>query len=259
MLLDEIARATRRRVEIEKGKCPQKDLEVQAAKAPPPRDFLGTLNDRDFALIAEIKRASPSAGLLAPGLQARALAAAYARGGAAAISVLTEPQFFQGGWEDLEAVRSSSWLPVLAKDFFLDPYQLYLARSRGADAVLLIVRLLPSRELTSLLGLARALGLASLVEVHNEKELETALSAGVDLLGINNRDLDTFQVSMETTWRLLPRVPSGVLVVSESGIKTPQDIAALKKAGVRACLVGEALVTSPDPEKELRGLLGGQG
>ncbi|MDO8635283.1 MAG: indole-3-glycerol phosphate synthase TrpC, partial [Dehalococcoidia bacterium] len=216
-------------------------------------------------IIAEIKRASPSKGPLNPNLDVAQLAKAYKRGGAVAISVLTEPTFFKGSFADLETARKASGLPVLRKDFILEPVQVYEARSHGADAVLLIVAITSvgaSRQvgtvpLRGLRELAASLGMAALVEVHNELEMQQALESGATLIGINNRNLVDFTVDINTTFKLRTLIPQGVTVVSESGISTPAHIARLRDAGVNAVLIGEALVTSKDPEQRLRGLLTG--
>jgi indole-3-glycerol phosphate synthase len=254
--LEEMLRATRRRVVEAKGHLSQKELEALAVKAPPPRDFATALKGPGTAIIAEIKRASPSRGDLCSHLDPALLAGAYSQAGAAALSVLTEPEFFKGSFEDLSRAREATPLPVLAKGFFLDPYQLYQARAYGADAILLIARALGERQLGELMALAHKLGMASLVEMHRREEISTALGAGARLVGINNRDLEDFSVDINTTLRLMPLIPRGVLVVSESGVRSRGDIEILKKSGVRAFLVGEVLVSAPDPEKKLRELCG---
>jgi len=227
-----------------------------ALKAPPPRSFGSALGGSGSAIIAEIKRASPSRGVLCSHLDPALLAQAYWRAGAVALSVLTEPEFFKGSFEDLARAREVTPLPVLAKGFFLDPYQLYEARAHGADAILLIARALGEMQLAELMALAQHLGMAALVEMHRKEELRTALGAGARLIGINNRDLENFSVDINTTLRLMPLMPKGVLVVSESGIRSKGDIEVLRKSGVKAFLVGEALVSAPDPEKKLRELCG---
>ncbi|MGH7724025.1 MAG: indole-3-glycerol phosphate synthase TrpC [Candidatus Eiseniibacteriota bacterium] len=196
--------------------------------------------------LCEIKRASPSKGLLRESFDVQELARAYADGGAAALSVLTEPHYFQGAPEYLTAARRASGLPCLLKDFLVDPWQLDEAVSLGADAVLLIVGLLPIPELERFQRLACARGLDSLVEVHTEAELEVALSIGADPIGINNRDLHTFEVDRSVTLRLREHVPPGIVVVSESGIATPGDVRMLTRAGVDAALVGEAFMREAD-------------
>jgi indole-3-glycerol phosphate synthase len=197
-------------------------------------------------LLCELKRASPSKGLLREDFDVPALARAYAAGGATALSVLTEPDWFQGAPEYLTAARLASGLPCLMKDFIVDPWQLDDAVSLGADAVLLIVALLPLERLASLIRMAHARGLDALVEVHTEDELDVALGADADLVGVNNRDLTTFLVDPSVTLRLRPRMPAGVVVVAESGIATPDDVRTLAAAGVDAALIGEAFMRESD-------------
>ncbi len=266
MFLDQIVVATKKRVAALGS---QRDsLEAAARAAPPPRDFVAALlrrveNRPTTNIIAEIKRASPSKGPLNPNLDVTQLAEAYKRGGAAALSVLTEPDFFKGSFADLEAARQASGLPVLCKDFILEPVQIYEARSHGADAVLLIAAITSVRAqhavpLRDLRELAASLGMVALVEVHNELEMQQALEAGATLVGINNRNLVDFTVDINTTFKLRLLVPQGVTVVSESGISAPAHIARLRDAGVNAALIGEALVISENPEQRLRGLLTGK-
>ncbi|HHW14463.1 MAG TPA: indole-3-glycerol phosphate synthase TrpC [Firmicutes bacterium] len=214
---------------------------------PPRRDFAAALRRERLAVIAEIKRASPSKGALAPGLDPARQAMAYERGGAAALSVLTDRRFFHGSLADLQAAREATALPILRKDFLLDPYQVVEAAVHGADAVLLIVAALGRSQLLELLAAAQEEGVAALVEVHTAEELAVAADAGAELLGINNRDLRTFAVDLNTTLRLLPQAPPGALVVAESGVAGPVEAALLAGAGVDAVLVGEALVRSADP------------
>jgi indole-3-glycerol phosphate synthase len=206
-------------------------------------------------VIAEFKRRSPSAGTLRERADAESVVRAYERGGASALSVLTEGPHFGGSLEDLRVAREASELPILRKDFILDPYQLYEARAAGADAVLLIVAALEDRELAALHERARELALEALVEVHDARELETALEIGAELVGINNRDLRDFSVDVERTSRLVREVPDGVAVVSESGIATAEQLRALAAQGVDAVLVGEALMRAAEPEAALRELL----
>ncbi len=255
MFLEKILEATGYRVAESMAKTPLGTLESIVLTLPPCRGFLKSLQDNSFSLIAEIKRASPSRGSLAPALDARQQAQLYEKGGAAALSVLTEPDFFKGSMEDLTTAHKATGLPVLRKDFILEPYQLYEARAGGADAVLLIASLLLQDELKILLDECRHLGMDALVEVHEKEELDAALGAGARLIGINNRNLRDFSVNMETTFELMPFVPPDVIAVSESGIKGKDDAIRLKQAGVRAILVGEALVTSPRPGEKIRELL----
>jgi indole-3-glycerol phosphate synthase len=226
-----------------------------ARHQPPPRDFRGALTASGMSLIAEIKRRSPSKGDLNPGLDPSALAATYERSGARAVSVLTEPDFFSGSAEDLDAARRAVRAPVLWKDFVLDPVQIDHARAFGADAILLIVRMTPA-ELPLLVAEARSWGMCPLVEIFDEDDLELALAAGADVVGVNHRDLETFEEDPGATARLRKLVPDDVVLVAESAIRTRDDVRALEDIGVEAMLVGEAIVTSPDPEAKIRELLG---
>ena len=260
-ILDEILHWKRAEVERRKDVLSLAAVQAAAAQAPPPRDLAAALRAPGVSLIAEIKRASPSKGLLHPDLDALPLAREYEAAGAAAVSVLTDRHFFQGGLDDLCAVRAGVDLPVLCKDFFLDPYQVYEARAAGADAILLIVAALDDGQLAALARLAAGLGLAILVEVHDEADLARALTAvpagDHRILGINNRDLRTFRVSLDTVACLRARVPAGTLLVSESGIHTPADVRRLATLGVDAMLVGESLVRASDVTAQIRRLLGG--
>ena len=205
-------------------------------------------------LIAEVKRASPSRGVFAESFDPAAQARAYAAHGAAAVSVLTDEKFFQGSLEHLRAVRAQVELPLLRKDFTVDEYQLWEARAAGADAVLLIVSILGPAELRELLLAAKGLGLGALVEVHTRQELEQALGAGAPIVGLNNRDLRTFETRIETTLELLPLIPPGPVVVSESGFTTAADVRRVVAAGAHAVLVGEALMRAPDVGAKVREL-----
>lgn len=220
-----------------------------------PRDFRGALAAPGMSIIAEIKRRSPSKGDLNPDLDPRELATEYEAGGARAISVLAEPEFFGGSAEDLIAARSSTTLPVLWKDFVLHPVQLDQARSCGADAVLLIVRMLGD-DLAVLVREANDRGLCPLVEIFDEDDLARALDAGAEVVGVNHRDLSTFEEDPSATKRLRPLVPDDVILVAESAISTRADIEALEAIDVYAALIGEAIVTSPDPAQKIRELLG---
>ncbi len=252
-----------KRVELaeRKARYPLAYWEQRAEQMPPPPDFARALRPPDgprgVRLIAEIKRASPSRGLLCPDFDPRALAETYARHGAAAISCLTDTRFFQGRLDDLVAAREyledlGMSRPFLRKDFVFDPYQIVEARAVGASAVLLIVEVLGEVELRSLIGYAHQHTLTPLVEVHNEHELAQALDAGATVIGINNRDLRTFEVDLRTTERLRARIPDAVVVMSESGIHTAEDVRRLRDVGVDAILVGEALVTAPPAERGQR-------
>jgi indole-3-glycerol phosphate synthase len=218
------------------------------------RRLHGALTQPGMSVIAEFKRRSPSAGTLREGADVSEVVRAYERGGAIALSVLTEGPSFGGSLEDLRAARAACELPILRKDFIVDPYQLYEAKDAGADAVLLIVAALAAEELASLHGSARELGLDALVEVHDGEELQYALGLGADLVGINNRDLRDFSVEVGRTSRLMAQVPDGVTIVSESGIATAEQLRGLEEEGVHAVLVGESLMRSADPEVALRAL-----
>ncbi len=254
-VLEEIAAHKRRELQEARRAVPEDEVARRALSAPPPRPFPAALAGPGLRVVAEVKVASPSAGVLREDLDPAQLVRAYEEAGACALSVLTDRRFFRGAPEHLQQSRAATPLPVLRKDFTLDAYHVYEARALGADAVLLIAALLGDRELADLVALAESLRMAALVEVHTEEEVDRALAAGARLVGINNRDLRTFRVDLETTCRLRPRIPDCVPVVSESGIETVQDVRRLWDAGVRAVLVGSALVRSPDPGSKLRELL----
>ena len=253
--LDDIVASTRRRIEEAKQKVSEDVLEQRSVSQHAPRDFAAALQADDVTAIAEIKRATPAKGSLAADLDAGRTAAAYAEGGAAAISVLTEPDHFKGSLDDLEAATRAG-LPVLRKDFIVDPFQLLESRAAGADSVLLIVRILDEPSLRSLVKLSRSLGMEPLVEVHTEEELGWALDVEALVIGVNHRDLDTFDVDPERTLKLAPQVPAGVVLVGLSGVSTRAEVEELGAAGARSVLVGEALVTADDPVVKLRELLG---
>jgi indole-3-glycerol phosphate synthase len=241
--------------------CRARPLSVVASEAraaTPARDFVAALRSKiacgESAVIAEIKKASPSKGLLRERFDPAAIAASYERCGAACLSVLTDNQFFGGGLDDLRAARSACGLPVLRKDFTIDPYQVFEARAAGADCILLIVAALQSEGMRELESVAREAGLAVLVEVHDAAELDRALELKTPLIGINNRNLRTFATHIETTLDLLDRVPANRLVVTESGIVEPRDIQRLRERGVGCFLVGEAFMRAEDPGAELERL-----
>lgn len=224
---------------------------------PQLRPFKERFTGDAIGLIAEVKKASPSKGVLCPDFNPGVLGSVYEKAGAAGISVLTEPSYFQGSLEYLRVVKTQTQqTPVLRKDFIIDPYQLAEARLYGADAVLLIVAALTPRSLEYLLDQAQQLGLTPLVEVHNREEVEIALNSGAEVIGINNRNLQTFEVDLATTYRLLESLPESVVKVSESGITKRTDVIELEKAGVNGVLIGEALVTAVDPERKIKELLG---
>jgi indole-3-glycerol phosphate synthase/phosphoribosylanthranilate isomerase len=255
-ILDDIFAYKRTELVERKQARPLSDVQAGARRAAPPRDLVQALRDSAArpALIAEVKRASPSRGLLAPDFDPARLAHTYQQNGAAAISVLTDERFFQGHLDHLRAILEEADLPILRKDFVFDPYQVYEARSAGADAVLLIVAMLGDDTLRSLYGLARELGMAALVEVHDEAELRRALALQPRLVGVNNRDLHTFSVDIETTAQLRRFVPPQVTLVAESGIHTPADVDRLAQIGVDAMLVGESLVVAEDTGAKVREL-----
>ena len=238
-----------KRAEISAAKRP-----VDVKSAPPVRDFIAALRAKRPAVIAEIKRASPSKGVLRQDFDPAAIAKSYEEAGAACMSVLTDREFFQGAPEHLSAARAACKLPALRKDFIIDPYQVYEARALGADCILLIVACLDDAQLGELEALAHRLGMAVLVEVHDAEELERGLKLKTPLLGINNRNLRTFETRLETTLALLPRVPPERIVVTESGVLAPADVARMRASGVHTFLVGEAFMRAPDPGAALQTL-----
>ncbi len=257
-LLGEIVAAKRAEVAAAKRQCAAQEMEAHARAAPAgAHAFLRTLGEAPAPrIIAEIKRRSPSRGELRAGFDVAALASAYHAGGAAALSVLTDEAYFGGSLDALCKARAAAPLPVLRKDFIIDPYQVDEAHRVGADALLLIVAALDDAALAMLLTRTRGYGMDALVEVHDEAELERALTAGAELLGVNNRDLRSFHTDIAVTERLAPRIPAGVVFVSESGIFTPDDIQRLAASGASAFLVGESLVRERDPAEALRRLRG---
>lgn len=250
ILEDKTAEVARARAAL-----PLAEIRARAEAAPPVRDFASALRlkiDRGLAaVIAEIKKASPSKGVLREDFDAGAIAQSYARHGAACLSVLTDEKYFQGSADDLICARGASPLPVLRKDFVVDPYQIFEARSIGADCILLIVAALDLARLREFESFARELGLAVLVEVHERAELDCALRLSTPLIGINNRNLRTFETSLQVTLALREFVPPERIVVTESGIATAEDVKSMRDHGVNAFLVGEALMRSPDPGKAL--------
>lgn len=244
----------RKRIELAERRAVVSEaaLEALAAAAPPPLDFMSRLDHDRLGVIAEIKRASPSRGVIALDLDATTQAMHYAAGGAAAISVLTDEEFYHGSLDDLRAIRAAVDVPVMRKDFILDRYGLLEARASGADMVLLIVAALEERLLAGLAAETRALGMTPLVEVYAEAEARVALEIGAGLVGINNRNLHTFEVTLETTERLAPLLAPRACVVSLSGMSDARDARRVAAAGARAILVGEALVRSSDPATLIR-------
>jgi indole-3-glycerol phosphate synthase len=255
MFLDKIVALKRKELKQRQQALPLSRMETAAKQRPAPLDMASALSAEGLSLVAEVKRASPSRGMLNPGLDAVEVSKTYVSCGAAAISVLTEPDYFMGSGQDLQAVkRALPDVPVLRKDFILDPYQLFEARAWGADAVLLILAILDDATLKELITISHKLGMHCLLEVHDEAELERALKGDAQLIGLNNRNLDTLEVDINVSKRLRPLVPPGRLAVSESGIKGRQDIEKLREWGVDAVLIGGALVTARDIPAKIKEL-----
>jgi len=257
MILDEIVAHKRQELELSQRNLPLAELRRIALAAPLPVDFPSALRGDGIKLIAEVKKASPSRGVIRTDFDPVEIARIYANNGASAISVLTESKYFHGSLNHLKEIKAAldKPVPVLRKDFILDPYQVYESRAYGADSLLLIVAILSPRRLTELIGLTRQLGMECLVEVHNEAELEIALKSSARIIGVNNRDLSTFTVDVNTTGRLRPLIPADRIVVSESGIKNRAVMARLGQWGVDAVLIGEALVSAPDIAARMKELL----
>jgi indole-3-glycerol phosphate synthase len=256
-VLDRIVEATRDEVERRRAAVSLAELEAALRTRPEGRPFSEALTRPGISVIAEHKRRSPSAGQIREGSSVEEIARAYERGGAAALSILTEPSHFGGSLEDLRAARAATELPVLRKDFIVDLYQVYESAAAGADAILLIVAALDVEFLAELLGEARALDLDVIVEVHDEDELEMALEVDADVLGLNNRDLSDFSVDIERTYELLADVPAGKTVVAESGFSTREELDDLERVGIDAVLIGETLMRAKDVEAAVRELSGG--
>ncbi|OJU16549.1 MAG: indole-3-glycerol phosphate synthase [Clostridiales bacterium 43-6] len=255
MILDEILCKRKDQLEKEKSKVSLEEIkQAVAAKQEPPIDFYQALSSEPLAVIAEVKKASPSKGVIRGDFYPVETAVCYEGAGVNAISVLTEEYYFQGSSEYLCEIRKHVKLPLLRKDFIFDEYQIYEARVMGADAVLLIAGVLDTETMKGFLTLAKSLGLHCLVEVHQENELEKAIAAGADIIGINNRDLTTFHVDLATTERLIPSIPKHCIIVSESGIATNADMKRLKAAGANAVLIGETLMRSGDVANSLKHL-----
>jgi indole-3-glycerol phosphate synthase len=261
-ILEEIVWYKEREVASWRDRLPLSQLKDQLQAAPAPRNFRAALINSQTkpALIAEVKKASPSKGVIRQDFDPVAIAQAYQRGGAACLSVLTDEKFFQGSFENLGLVRSAVDLPLLCKEFVIYPYQIYLGRKHGADAVLLIAAILPDSDLQYFLKIVKFLGMTALIEVHTSEELERVIALdGVNLVGINNRDLGTFEVDLQNTCQLLEHygqvlTERDILVVSESGIHQPADLQKVVRAGVNAVLVGESLVKQPDPQQAISDL-----
>jgi indole-3-glycerol phosphate synthase len=251
-ILEQLIEAAADGVERRKGEVPQSELEAALASRDRDRPFMEALGRPGVALICEYKRKSPSAGEIAPGVTLEEQVKAYERGGAAALSVLTDETHFNGRLVDLAAARQACGLPVLRKDFIVDRYQLVESAARGADAILLIAGVLSRDRLRDFQVEARELDLDCLVEVHNESELDSALEAEAEIIGINNRDLDTGVVDVATTYKLITDVPAGKMVVSESGISSRAELIELERVGVDAALIGESLMRAENPEETVR-------
>ena len=253
-VLERILEVKRGEIAAAKERFPLATVEARAKAAPPVRDFVAALRARRPAVIAEIKKSSPSRGVLRENFEPAAIARSYEKGGAACISVLTDRQFFQGDAAHLAAARAACTLPILRKDFVIEPYQVFESRVFGADCILLIAACLTQPQMIELEGLAGSLGMAVLVEVHDAKELEAALTLRTPLIGVNNRNLKTFETRLDTTLELVPRIPPSRIVVTESGILAAADVARMRSAGVNTFLVGEALMRSADPGAALASL-----
>lgn len=258
MILEQILSYNLQELEHRKRSLPMAELRRMALEQPPPLDFASALQGEGIRLIAEVKKASPSRGVIRPDFNPVEIAQTYASNGASAISVLTEARYFQGSLDHLRDIRnalSSKKLPLLRKDFLCDPYQIYQSRAYGADCVLLIVAILTWEQLQELAGISHELNMSCLVEVHNEVEVKVALGSGARIIGINNRDLTTFTVDLATTEHLRPLIPPGRIVVSESGIKERSDIGRLRQLGVDAVLIGDSLMSAPDIAAKVKELL----
>jgi len=257
MFLEKVAGMKREEVHKRKNLSSLQEMQKKVSDLPAPREFLrALLNKCPMALIAEIKRASPSAGMIRQDADIQGIARKYQAGGASAISVLTEARFFHGALGHLVMVKEAVSLPVLQKDFIIDPFQIYEGRIAGADAVLLIAAMITQGQVGEFTQLIRDLGMIPLVEVHNEEDLEKVSGLPLPLIGINNRNLQTLEVNLEVTCHLIKKIPQGTMVISESGIKNREDVKRLQQAGARGVLVGEVLMRSADPATKIRELLG---
>jgi indole-3-glycerol phosphate synthase len=254
--LDRIVETKREELAATKGLAPLREMQAILCELPPPRNFQEALTGRESAIIAEIKKASPSRGIIREDFDPRQIAATYEENGAAAISVLTESVFFQGDGRYLAAISKTAGIPLLRKDFIIDPYQIYETRVLGGDALLLIARLLSREALAAYIALTVDLAMTPLVEVHDEGDLEKGLAAGAQVIGINNRNLDTFVTDLGTSRKLAPLIPAGIVKISESGIAGRQDVETLQRAGIHAFLIGETLMRAADMGGKLRELSG---
>jgi len=255
-ILDKIVEARRESIAHRKRVLPDVALKLAVEKGEPARDFAGALSRDGFNVIAELKKASPSKGMLREHYAPAELAVALAGAGAAALSVLTEEEFFLGSLADLKAARKAVGIPVLRKDFIIDPWQVWEARAAGADTFLLIAAILSDGMLSELLELGRSLGMEPLVEVHSGEEVARAAAAGARIIGVNNRDLRDFSVKLETSLELVEEIPEACIAVSESGLRTHEDLARLRKAGFDAFLIGEHLMRYADPGEPLKTFIG---
>jgi indole-3-glycerol phosphate synthase len=258
MILDEIVSHNLQKLASKKRILPMAELQRIALQQSPPLDFASALQGEGIRLIAEVKKASPSRGIIRPDFDPTEIAQIYANNGVSAISVLTEAKYFQGSLEhlrDIKNVLRDKGLPLLRKDFLFDPYQIYESRAYGADSLLLIIAILKLEELQEMLRISHELNMSCLVEVHNEAEVEIALKSGARIIGINNRSLTTFTVDLTTTERLRPLIPPDRIVVSESGIKGRSDIERLRQSGINAVLVGESLISASDIASKMKELL----
>ncbi len=259
MILDDIVAHKQVELAEARRRMPLSELRALAETAPPRRDYVAALRPEvgsdEIRLIAEIKRASPSKGIIRENLDLLGLARSFIAGGANAISVLTDERFFAGSLDDLSRVSQYGTLPTLRKDFLIDPYQVYEAVLAGASSALLIVGIIDNAELADLIAIERSVGMEPQVEVHDEYQVECAIRAGALIVGINNRDLKTFKVDLASTERLRPLIPTNCIVVSESGIHTADDVQRLRRTGVQAVHIGESLMMSDDPALKIRSLL----
>jgi indole-3-glycerol phosphate synthase len=255
-ILDRIVEARRASVEHRQRVVPLPVLKLAVKRNEPPRDFAAPLSRSALNVIAELKKASPSRGVLRENFSVEALAAGFEQAGAAALSVLTEEQFFQGALVNVTTARKKTSLPVLRKDFIFDAWQVWETRAAEADSFLLIAAILDDAQLRDLLALGRELGMEALVEVHSREELKRAVEAGARIVGVNNRDLRTFEVRVETSLELIKAIPDECIAVSESGLRTHEELSRLRAAGFDAFLVGEQLMTAENPTAALRELLG---
>jgi indole-3-glycerol phosphate synthase len=256
MFLEKVAAIKREEVDRRKASISLEEMKERVSGLPSPRNLLESISrNGPMALIAEIKQASPSAGVIQERADIRRIACAYQAAGACAVSVLTEAHFFQGELSHLRQAKDAVSLPLLQKDFIIDPFQIYEGRAAGADAVLLIAAMLAPDQLREFAELARSVGLVSLVEVHDEEDLNKISGLDLPLIGVNNRNLKTLGVDLETTFRLFDRIRPGSVVISESGIRSREDVQRLQQAGVKAILVGEVLMRAPDPAAKIHELL----